>query len=74
MPSLAGRPRQSSIPLLPISSRPASHTSVPENKIEKDDIVWKEYVDAARGFDQTMVEEWNKFLDVILVFVSVSLP
>jgi Family of unknown function (DUF6535) len=56
-----------SIPLLPL---PEPDTF---NKIKKDDSVWKTYVDQARKFDQTMVEEWNKFLDVILVFVSTSL-
>ena len=63
----------SSMPLLPLSN---PDTSVPDNtfgKIEKDDAVWKQYVDTARDFDKKMVEEWNKFLDVILVFVSISL-
>jgi hypothetical protein len=64
----------SSITLLPISLR--SDAFFPANtfdKIEIDDLVWKQYVDAARDFDPKMVEEWNRFLDVILVFVSVSL-
>ena len=72
MPSLRRMP--SSITLLPISSR--SDTFFPANtfdKIKIDDPVWTQYVDAARDFDPKMVEEWNRFLDVILVFVSVSL-
>jgi hypothetical protein len=62
-----------STPLLPISR---SDTLVPANefkKVEEDDIVWKQYEDAARVSDKTKIDEWNKFLDVILVFVSASL-
>jgi hypothetical protein len=40
------------------------------DKVEQNDPVWKEYVDEARIFDTRMVDEWNKFLDVTLVFVS----
>lgn len=61
-----------SIPLLPTSN---FDTSAPDNTFHmiKKDAVWKKYVDAARIFDEKMVEEWNRFLDVILVFVSTSL-
>jgi hypothetical protein len=73
-PRLTRRSESSSTPLLPIS-RP--DTSFPDNakfdNIEEDDPVWKQYVDAARVFDTNMIDEWNKFLDVILVFVSASL-
>ena len=85
MPRIPSLSQRSSIPLLPVSTR--DPTSTPDtastsdtifsensfNKIEKDDNIWKDYVDAARKYDERMVDEWNKFLDVILVFVSASL-
>ena len=41
-----------------------------KDNAEKDDPVWKEYVDKANAFDERMVDEWNKTVDVLLVFVS----
>jgi hypothetical protein len=64
----------SSTPLLPMLGsglRSFSEESVP-SKVDKYDPVWRKYVDAAREFDNKMIDEWNKFLDVTLVFVSAS--
>jgi hypothetical protein len=62
----------SSTPLLPVSMFGSfSEESVP-GKLDEDDPVWKEYVDTARDFDNKMIDEWNKLLDVTLVFVSTS--
>ena len=43
-----------------------------KNKVEKDDPLWKEYVEKAATFDERMVDEWNKIVDVILVYVGIS--
>ena len=40
------------------------------DKVEKDDPFWKEYLDKAAVFDTRMVDEWNKIIDVLLVFVG----
>ena len=51
-------------------------TSSPEtwnnlkDKVEKDDPLWKEYLDKAAVFDARMVDEWNKAVDVLLVYVG----
>ena len=42
-----------------------------KNKVEKDDPLWKEYVEKAAAFDTRMVDEWNKIVDVILVYVGI---
>lgn len=34
--------------------------------------LWKEYVEKATLFDERMIENWNKIVDVTLVFVGVS--
>ena len=41
-----------------------------KDQIEKDDPLWKIYIDETTLFDKGMIEEWNKIIDVILVFVS----
>ena len=42
-----------------------------KNKVEKDDPLWKEYVEKAGPFDERMIDEWNRVIDVILVYVRV---
>ena len=63
----------SSITLLPILRSDKFFPDDTFDKIEEDDPIWKDYVVAAQDYDKKMIEEWNKFLDVILVFVSASL-
>ena len=41
-----------------------------KDQIEKDDPLWKTYIDETNLFDKDMIDEWNKIIDVILVFVS----
>jgi hypothetical protein len=41
-------------------------------KIEKDDPLWKQYVEKAAPFDERLLDEWNKIVDVIIVSVSIS--
>ena len=38
--------------------------------VRKDDPLWKEYLDKAAVFDARTVDELNKIVDVLLVFVS----
>ena len=41
-----------------------------KGNVEKDDPLWKEYLDKAAVFDARMVDEWNKIVDVLLVYVG----
>ena len=41
-----------------------------EGNVEKDDPLWKLYLDKAAVFDARMVDEWNKIVDVLLVYVG----
>ena len=46
-----------------------------KDNVEKDDPLWNEYLDKAAVFDERMVDEWNKIVDVLLFFVGYfSLP
>ena len=38
--------------------------------VEEDDTLWKEYLEEAAKFDRCKIDEWNKIVDVILVYVS----
>lgn len=40
-------------------------------KVEKDDPLWKQYVEKAALFDERMVDQWNKIVDVLLVYVGI---
>ena len=40
------------------------------DNVGKDDPLWKEYLDKAAIFDVRMVDEWNKIVDVLLVYVG----
>jgi hypothetical protein len=41
-----------------------------KDNVGKDDPLWKEYLDKAAVFDVRMVDEWNKIVDVLLVYVG----
>ena len=41
-----------------------------KDNVGKDDPLWKEYLDKAAAFDIRMVDEWNKIVDVLLVYVG----
>ena len=41
-----------------------------KGNVEKDDSLWKLYLDKAAVFDARMVDEWNKIVDVLLVYVG----
>ncbi|KIM38902.1 hypothetical protein M413DRAFT_29830 [Hebeloma cylindrosporum] len=38
--------------------------------VEEDDPIWKDYIKAANAFDNRMIEEWNKVINVVLVYVA----
>jgi hypothetical protein len=42
-----------------------------KDNVGKDDPLWKEYLDKAAVFDVRMVDEWNKIVDVLLVYVGI---
>ena len=52
------------------STSPECDDDIFKDQIEKDDPLWKIYIDETTLFDKGMIEEWNKIIDVILVFVS----
>ena len=41
-----------------------------EDGVEEDDTLWKEYLEEAAKFDRRKIDEWNKVVDVVLLFVS----
>ena len=49
---------------------PETWNNVLKGNVEKDDPFWKEYLDKAAVFDTRMVDEWNKTVDVLLIFVG----
>ena len=61
------------------STTPVTTTSEIWNKIlkgdvGKDDPLWKEYLDKAAVFDARLVDELNKIVDVLLVYVGHFMP
>ena len=38
--------------------------------VEKNDPLWKDYIKEAAVFDNRMIDEWNKIIDTVLVYVS----
>ena len=56
-------------PMSTTTSSPETWNNL-KDKVEKDDPLWKEYLDKAAVFDARMVDEWNKAVDVLLVYVG----
>ena len=54
----------------PMSTPSEIWNDILKNNVEKDDPLWKEYLDKAAVFDVRMVDEWNKIVDVLLVYVG----
>ena len=54
----------------PMSTPSEIWNNILKNNVEKDDPLWKEYLDKAAVFDERMVDEWNKIVDVLLVYVG----
>ena len=49
---------------------PEMWNNILKGNVEKDDPFWKEYLDKAAVFDVRMVDECNKIVDVLLVYVG----
>ena len=45
-------------------------SNILKGNVEKDDPLWKEYLDKAAVYDERMVDELNKIVDVLLVYVG----
>ena len=41
-----------------------------KDNVGKDDPLWEEYLVKAAKFDKNTVDEWNKIVDVLLVYVG----
>ena len=55
----------------PMSTTPSEvWSNILKDNVGKDDPLWKEYLDKAAVFDVRMVDEWNKIVDVLLVYVG----
>jgi hypothetical protein len=56
---------------LPMSTTPSEiWNKILKDDVKKDDPLWREYLDKAAVFDARMVDEWNKIVDVLLVYVG----
>ena len=55
----------------PVSEPEKIWNGIFKNKVEKDDPLWKEYVEKAGPFDERMIDEWNRVIDVILIYVGI---
>ena len=55
-----------------MSTAPSPEISINilKDNVEKDDPLWKEYVERAAVFDVRMMDEWNRIVDVLLVYVG----
>jgi len=40
--------------------------------VEEGDPIWKDYITEAAAFDTRMIDQWNKVIDGVLVYVSVD--
>jgi len=43
-----------------------------KQSVEKNDPLWKDYIKEAAVFDNRMIDEWNKIIDTVLVYVSLG--
>ena len=59
------------VPPLPTSLNMSTDTRAYREPVSKDDELWKIYVDKAAEFDERIIEDWNKIVDVTLVFVGI---
>ena len=45
-------------------------TDILKGDVQKDDPLWEEYLGKAAVFDERMLDELNKIVDVLLVYVG----
>ena len=55
---------------MPQPTLPDTSTDIFNKPVQKDDSLWKEYIEKATKFDERIIEDWNKIVDVTLVFVG----
>jgi len=46
-------------------------STLPDMSTQEYDPFWKEYLEKATSFDAKIIEDWNKIVDVTLVFVGI---
>ena len=47
-----------------------NNLNILKDNVEKDDEFWTEYLKEVDAFDVRMVDEWNKTVDALLVYVG----
>ena len=58
----------------PMTTPSETWNKILKGDVGKDDPLWKEYLDKAAVFDARLVDELNKIVDVLLVYVGYFLP
>ena len=65
-------PPQSPMPLLEIPPyRSKRWSEMFKTPFDDEDLLWSDYLDQADKFDKRLVEDLNKIVDVILVYVGI---
>ena len=68
LPRFSSSTHTDNMPQPPLLDRSTDNFKEP---VQKDDSLWKEYVEKATSFDKRIIEDWNKIVDVTLVFVGI---
>ena len=55
---------------IPVTTTSEIWNKILKGDVGKDDPLWKEYLDKAAVFDARLVDELNKIVDVLLVYVG----
>ncbi|KDR84283.1 hypothetical protein GALMADRAFT_237028 [Galerina marginata CBS 339.88] len=55
---------------LPYEDPSGTWDAIFSDGIEKDDELWKQYLDFATEYDNRLIDDWNKIVDTILVYVA----
>jgi hypothetical protein len=48
-----------------------AQSKLPNMSTPDHDSLWEEYLKEATSFDKRIIEDWNKIVDVTLVFVGI---
>ena len=54
-----------------LQSWPKRWSKIFTDPVENDDLMWSEYLETADPFDKRLVDDLNKIVDVILVYVGI---
>ena len=52
-------------------SKPKRYSKIFMDPVKDDDFLWNDYLKKAKQFDKSLVEDLNKIVDVILVYVGI---